>query len=635
MEKTGATTLVWKDLSYSIADKKSSDGRKLILHPQAGAAKPGDLIALMGPSGSGKTSLLNAIAGRLPLTRGAQFGGSLEVNGVPMQELPCSFADISAYVEQDDALFPLSTVQETLFFQARLRLPSTTSQEEHDKTIEDVLRQLGLLHVRNTNVGGNSFNGALRGISGGERKRLSIGIELLHGPRCIFLDEPTTGLDSYQALNVMDKMRELARAGHTVMTSIHQPRSSIFGMLTGMYLLARGKMTYVGDSDAAAIYFGKLGFPLPPNFNPADFFIDLVSVDQRDDEALKSTEERLKNLQEAWADHQARNFTTNDPSAAGYKERRQSILEAKTPKPAGQHEFFMPFLLLLKRSWREQMRDKFALIFKILFMAFFALIFGLVYFQLDRTQKSIQDRTGILFFLTMNQAFGAVIGCSQVIPRQLAVVQRERANRLYAILPFYISNLLVSLPLEALPQLANNLVVYYMADLGGSFWIFFAILLLENFVGISIGMSLSASFSSVTMAPQLAPAVVILFLLFNGFMINEESIPAYFIWLREISFVRYAFKAVVVNEFQGASFTCSATDTVCITSGDAVLERLQFNGSGLIWESAMILIILAVAFNVVAYIILLLRQPKFLPIQSAPPTNIKMAEDDQVAVVSV
>mmetsp|Transcript_58444 Transcript_58444/g.103927 ORF Transcript_58444/g.103927 Transcript_58444/m.103927 type:complete len:141 (-) Transcript_58444:138-560(-) len=127
------------------------------------------------------------------------------------------------------------------------------------------------------------------------------------------------------------------------------------------------------------------------------------------------------------------------------------------------------------------------------------------------------------------------------------------------------------------------------------------------------------------MAPQIAPAVAILFLLFNGFMINEESIPAYFIWLREISFIRYAFKATAVNEFEGASFTCSETDTVCIPNGDMVLQRLEFHGDDILWTCTVILIVLAVAFNILAFVVLLMRKPTFMRIQSAPvagPTKV-------------
>jgi len=263
------------------------------------------------------------------------------------------------------------------------------------------------------------------------------------------------------------------------------------------------------------------------------------------------------------------------------------------------------------------MRDKVSVGIKTSFNFFFTMIFGFVYFQLGRNQQSIQDRTGILFFLTMNQAFGAVINCAQAIPRQLAVVNRERANRLYPILPFYLSTIIVLVPLELVPQLMQNAIMFYMCNLGGSFWIFFAVLALENVAGISLGLMLSASFSNVTMASQIAPAVVILFLLFSGFLINEASVPIYFSWLKETSFIRYAFKATAVNEMEGATFNCEGAGAgYCVTSGDQVLAQLKFDGDNIILQCIIILLAIIAVFNIMALLILLLRKPKFLALKA-------------------
>jgi len=609
--------LNWRRLSYTIRDKKAPDGKKWILQPQDGSVRPGDLMALMGPSGSGKTSLLNALAGRLPITAGAAFEGSLEVNGVAMPDLPCPFADVSAYVEQEDVLYALSTVYETMDFAARLRLPTSCPAEERNRRIDEALRQLGLAHVRDTNVGGSSFNGAIRGLSGGERKRLSIAIELLHEPKCLFLDEPTTGLDSYQALNVMEKLRALASEGCTVVVSIHQPRSSIFALLSAVYLLAGGSPVFFGPTDEATSYFSTLGHALPPKFNPADFFIDLVSIDQRDNEELGRTEQRLAQLVVAWKDR-AEASAQQPPSAVAEGDRKQSILDARAEKPAGQTAFFMPLAYLIRRGWREQMRDRTAIIFKCFFQAFFGLVFGLVYFRLGYDQRSIQDRTGLLVFLTMNQAFGSVIGTAQVIPRQLVIVNRDRANRLYSVFPFYVSSLLVTIPVEAVPTLINIVVIYFMTNLGGNFGLFLALIMLENFVGISMGMILSASVKNVTMAPQIAPAVVILFLIFNGSFVNEESVPVYFMWLREISFIRYAFKAAAVNEFEGAEFNCGEGAGYCIRHGEQVLQQLEFDGDSIVLQAVAILLGLAVGFNIIAFLALLYRRPRFLSVKAPP-----------------
>ena len=253
---------------------------------------------------------------------------------------------------------------------------------------------------------------------------------------------------------------------------------------------------------------------------------------------------------------------------------------------------------------------------------------------MDRDQVSIQNRSGLLFFLSMNQAFGSVIGCSQVIPTQLKVVNRERAANLYDAISFYAAAFAVNLPLETLPQFINCSVVYFMVNLRSGvehFLVFIGVLMLENFAGIALGMVISAWLKNVEMAPQVAPAFVVFFLMFSGFLINEDSVPAYLIWVREISFIRYAFRALCVNEFRGATFACnhninsaavvSDSETPCL-SGDQVLERLNFQTIS-IAEECYVLIGIMAAFHIVAYLILVRRKPKFLTVEQNSDSGIE------------
>jgi len=201
---------------------------------------------------------------------------------------------------------------------------------------------------------------------------------------------------------------------------------------------------------------------------------------------------------------------------------------------------------------------------------------------------------------------------------------------MYAILPYYISNLIITIPIEVLPVLASADVTYFMANLGRSFLMFALIIFLENLAGVSIGMALSACFKSVTMAPQIAPAAVILFLIFNGSLINEDSIPVYFLWLREISFIRYAFKGAMLNEFHDVTFTCEGIgpNEPCITSGNTVLSQFEFDDESATKAQSMCLVALvglAAGFNVLAFLILVLRRPRFLPLNAAEDGANKVA----------
>jgi ABC-type multidrug transport system ATPase subunit len=216
-----SVSLEWQDVRYVVHGKPAP---KVILDGVSGKLEVGKLLAIMGPSGSGKTSLLNALAGRVPVTNKEDtLAGRVLVGGVPQADM----SKVSAYVMQDDNLFALSTVFETLMFAAQLRLPASVSLQEKQDVVNAVIAKLGLNPARDTIIG----NARSRGVSGGERKRVSIGVELLHNPPMVFLDEPTSGLDSFQAQSVMETLRSLASSGHTVVCSIHQvcERSSVIG----------------------------------------------------------------------------------------------------------------------------------------------------------------------------------------------------------------------------------------------------------------------------------------------------------------------------------------------------------------------------------------------------------------------
>lgn len=575
-----------------------------------GNVAPGHFLAIMGPSGSGKTSLLNVLAGRVPIAKGAQLSGSITLDMNGEQRRHDSIAKFSAYVEQHDALFELSTTRETLLFAARFRLPELTLKQQQER-VNAIIDELGLTACADTLIGSES---RVRGLSGGERKRVSIGVDLLRNPPLVFLDEPTSGLDSFQANNVIETLRALASNGHTVLTSIHQPRSSIYQMMDLIALLSRGRSVYFGEAGkAVAGYFDTLGYAVPESFNPADFFLDTISVDTRGEDAKTTSEARVEWILDRYAEQEKKILapivsqkTSNDSLTQAEKEERT------TP-------FHIAFGLLLRRTWREQTRDKNALIFKTCMNCFFSAMFGLVYLRMARNQRSLQDRTGILFFGAMNQAFGSSIGVSQVIPRQLRVVNRERASRMYRVLPYYVANFMVNLPIELLPQLVFGSIVYHMSGLrtGAShYMVYLAVMMLENLTGIALGMVLSSSFDSVAMAPEVAPAVVVLFLMFSGYFLNEENIPIWLAPLKYASFIRYAFTALCINEFKDASFECDTSAGAVCLQGNDWLNRLSFDRTSVGEQLGYLLIELCI-FHAFAIYLLVRRRPQFLLCRSS------------------
>ena len=184
----------------------------------------------------------------------------------------------AAYVMQEELLFPFMTVEETLTLHCSLRRASLT-REEVEAAVTGIIGELGLHKVRTSAVG--SPGGFPRGCRGGDRKQVNIGVEMVGDPEALFLDEPTSGLDSFQAQRCMFALKQLARAGPTVVCTIHQPRSSIYAMFTRLLLLSEGRLMYIGDAHEAVEYFASLRFACPNLTNPADFFMDITSVDAK------------------------------------------------------------------------------------------------------------------------------------------------------------------------------------------------------------------------------------------------------------------------------------------------------------------------------------------------------------------
>lgn len=181
------------------------------------------------------------------------------------------FTRFTAYVEQEDILLQTMTVRECLLFAARMKL--NPKKKNIDLTVDTLLDSLKLTKSKNTLIGGP----LLRGVSGGERKRTSIGVELITEPSLLFLDEPTTGLDSFTSENIVDLLKDIANSGRTVTCTIHQPNSEMFSKFDQLMLMAQGHMIYHSKASKAVKYFSNIGFECPETMNPADFFMNIIS----------------------------------------------------------------------------------------------------------------------------------------------------------------------------------------------------------------------------------------------------------------------------------------------------------------------------------------------------------------------
>jgi ABC-type multidrug transport system ATPase subunit len=258
-------------LKRSQKSKAGEEDRKL-LEDVWGEVPERQTTAIMGPSGAGKTSLLNILAGRAATRGKITIDSDVRLNNYAVNPTDINVRKSIAFVAQDDSLQVTSTPRESIFFSAKLRSPRSTPEKNLRKLVEKMLDELGLQHCADTYVGG----ALLKGISGGERKRTSIGVELVVRPAMVFLDEPTSGLDSFSAVQLCQVLKKVANAGSSVLFTIHQPASEIFNSFDRLILMNKGRVMYQGKVQDVSEYFSERGHPLPPKYNPADWIMSVA-----------------------------------------------------------------------------------------------------------------------------------------------------------------------------------------------------------------------------------------------------------------------------------------------------------------------------------------------------------------------
>lgn len=265
----------WRNVNYYVTKAKSKEKKEMtILNNVSGYANPGELLVLMGSSGAGKTTLLNILCNRMAKDTNVRFDGKITANGKDIKDF--RFKDYIGYVTQEDVMMPTMTCRESLAFAATLKIPAPKTYI--DKLVHEMLEHLRLTKVADSIIGSH----IRKGISGGERKRVAIGIELISEPSIMFLDEPTSGLDSYTAGIVVDLLLEEARKGRTIITTLHQPSAEIYKKFHKLILMMEGNIVYQGYAKESRHYFQELGFKTPNFVNPPDYYMELLHIRSRD-----------------------------------------------------------------------------------------------------------------------------------------------------------------------------------------------------------------------------------------------------------------------------------------------------------------------------------------------------------------
>ncbi|CAN1241549.1 ABC transporter G family member 7 [Linum perenne] len=652
--KVVPVTIRWRNINCSLLDKRSEFVR-FLLQNVSGEAKPGRLLAIMGPSGSGKTTLLNVLAGQLMESPRLNLSGLLEVNGKPFSNRAYKLA----YVRQEDLFFSQLTVRETLSLATELQLPHISSVEERDEYVDNLLFKLGLVNCADSIVG----DAKVRGISGGEKKRLSVACELIASPSVVFADEPTTGLDAFQAEKVMETLRQLAQDGHTVICSIHQPRGSVYNKFDDIVLLTEGVLVYAGPAgDQPLTYFSKFGYKCPEHANPAEFLADLVSVDYSSTESVSSSRKRIDGLVESFSQKSSLILyaTPLNKSNGMVNERK---LKNRIPVK-GKGNWWKQFRLLLRRAWMQASRDGPTNKVRSRMSIASAIIFGSVFWRIGKSQTSIQDRMGLLqvfdyaiyYFrvAAINTAMAALTKTVGVFPKERAIVDRERAKGSYALGPYLLSKLIAEIPVGAAFPLMFGAVLYPMSglhptlsrsvpfsslllyctcnfDISSSnmirslhrlikvlkyrFGKFCGIVTAESFAASAMGLTVGAMVPSTEAAMAVGPSLMTVFIVFGGYYANADNTPIIFRWIPRVSLIRWAFQGLCINEFRGLHF--DHQNSFDIETGEQALDRLSFGGSG-ISETVMAQSRILLFWYCTTYFLLQKNKPKYQRLERVP-----------------
>ncbi|KAL4094255.1 hypothetical protein PRIC1_009918 [Phytophthora ramorum] len=520
--------LSWTDLSYAVPGQKSAKnpyGKKLILDNVSGRSAPGELTAIMGPSGSGKTTLVDLLADRIS---SGLVTGTIELNGV--DRVTKTFRAVTSYVAQEDTLLGSFTVVETMKMAAKLSLPNSVVMTDIHSRVESVMDAMGLAACRNTLVG-DIFR---KGLSGGQKRRLSIAIELLSNPSILILDEPTSGLDSSSAHNVMKYILKLCGEGKNVMCTIHQPSSLVYDMFTNVIVLSGGQTVYCGSRPNMIPHFASIGFSCPKYMNPAEYFVNLVNTDFEDHVDITK-------LVYAYAQSNVKKQLLDQLSAD--RVTLQSLPDIELRPSSAMRQF----KVLMYRNTLNNIRNPG--IYWIRLFMYFCLSFmvGTMYLSTNN-ELTEEDLVPLLFYV---QAFLVFMSVA-VLPffiEQRAVFARERANSSLSVVSYVCANFLATLPGIFVIAVMSTALVVLLAGLN-AFEYFLLNLFLSLVVSESMMHVIGSAVPHYIIGIALGAGVFGMFMLCEGFMVPRASIPDYWIWGYYLAFHSYSFESFVFKQFE-------------------------------------------------------------------------------------
>ncbi|KAJ9475372.1 putative ATP-dependent permease (putative) [Pseudozyma hubeiensis] len=555
----------------------SQNQRELsVVRDSTGHIQPGCMVAVLGPSGAGKTSLVEILAGRHKTGRVSGSIRAIEAS-VQLDTQTSSSRRAVGFVDQEDALPAFSTVREALQMAADLSLPDNVLRAEKREIVDKVIHQLGLDRVANKRIG----DASRRGLSGGERRRVSIGCALVSRPRLLIADEPLSGLDAFSAARVVSAFRELAFGSQvgstTVIVTVHQPSSEIFYSFDQVMLMSQGAVIYHGSPADSLPWCERQGEQCPAGHNVADHLLKIASAP---DASSRTSVVGEKGLQEKTSNLSAEGSTGQEGAPPRSSNQGTAVTAGapweKTVGGSSMASFMTQFITLSRRNFITARRDPGGALAHIVGAVVIGLIVGGCFYQVKLTIAGFQNRVGSMYFLFILLSFSA-LSSATALSKARPLMMRERANGLYGPLSWLISYVVYdALLLRVIPAILLGTIMYWMVRMKSQanyFFEFILICVLFHLCMALYNMLLAALIDDLSVSILFAGVFILFNIGFGGFLLNLSNLSGVFRWLQWICPMKYALEAVASHELQGLQLIdnvggVSITASVSVFSGN-------------------------------------------------------------------
>lgn len=530
-------------------------------------APPGQLVAIVGPSGAGKTTLLSILAGAI---HPCNVSGAILVNGSPMEV--SRFRRISGHVTQDDALFPLLTPEESLLYSARLRLKATKSEAVN--RVSELIDELGLSHVA-----GSTISGANSGISGGEKRRVSIGVDMVHDPAVLLLDEPTSGLDSVSALQIIKMLKSMASAhGKTIVLTIHQPGYRILELIDQIILICDGMVRHQGSIGSMEARLVELGHVIPTHVNVLEFAMDTMSGSK-----ILELEGNVGKRH----DTQISKHVKVDHDRVLYANSHVSEV-----------------LILAERFFKNVLRTRQLFMARMVQSVLAGIGLGTIFISVTNIQARLGFFAFSLTFLLSSTTEGL-----PVYLQEKRILQRETSRGAYRVSSYVIANALIFLPFLLAGALLYTVPVYWLVGLRSEidrFLYFSLVVWMVMLMANSFVACFSAIVPNFIMGNSVIAGLMGSFFLFSGYFISKDNIPKYWIFMHYLSLFKYPFEAFVLNEYGGEKGRRECLEmeaSGCVVTGGMFVEQYGLKEAQR-WSNIWVMLGFIVGYRVLCFLFL-------------------------------